>query len=292
MDNIRIDNPDLSGYLFHYQTATRTLCDDATRRDKMGDVVVWPSSTRDISYTEQENEIVEVKEVTDRDGNITTNYQAGADFIPFKTSKTYDRITESLQFEDNIASPLITVPCGWEGVFPIGNQCPTLRSMTKVKTQNNFLHPGVSVTIKLHLRKPLWQIFERYNSKDGEIFGETAAFDTDTFKDSLKVWIAGMSLTYESVIIDNPDLLARMEKQLKYIVDVPIMHLTAITPRNTFGSKTVHVVKGSKLIIISFVHENQITDQNLENSYMTSRCKFPKGLEDLQFKMPGLQGLL
>jgi hypothetical protein len=285
-----VTSENLEDRCFLYQNLHRVFTNDSIRKRKYGERGHWISTTLEKTIEPG---------VVERAGTaITTALLVAGPMIPVpareavpaKIPKALSRAMESLQFDGKRTSLTQVVTAGWDSTFPFSVQNNALESLTKRKIENPYLPPGCQVAVTLHKRNPLWALIERANVTDAQYWHNTAACPART---PVTVTIVSVSLAYESTIVENEAHLASLTNSERvYAVDVPIMRMTLCDSPSKYDEKTFSLPKNCKIIYLSWVHQDQFNLNETLNKYLSARSRFPPNLTQVDFSIPGKEGLL
>jgi hypothetical protein len=272
----------------HYQAAHRIMCSDSLRKERYGDNYQWVSNRSEMTTTA-----------------AVTEKQPEADDLTFRVAKALSRPPNLIKCQNTITpddtgvSRSHVMRLGFDGVYPFSSSNNILRTITKVKNGNSFLHPGCSLDITLHRRTDMTLLFERTDLTDvqqyqiGVGLGGAPVVAVNAYTPVFKVKISSISLMYESVVLESQEEISRiMRSTLRYPVDVALMRTSAI-----FGGTMNQVVKvplppGTKVAYLMFLHETQTVPNAVQNINMSTRYRYLPGLSKVELSLVGKDGLI
>jgi hypothetical protein len=187
LDGRDVQNPPLRNQGFHYQALNRLHCPESLQREKYG------KEFRTIANSDE------------RKWNAATG--AGNNAVPQYIHPKVLAAMEPIQFDEydaNLESRNCYVTAGFDGYFPLSSQCNAMRTTTRQKNENKFLHPGARISLVLHKVNPPHACIERLQVTDDMYWGigNVAIAAGHAHKD-LTLNFVEVSITYEQVLLDE-----------------------------------------------------------------------------------------
>ena len=180
--------------------------------------------------------------------------------------------------------------------FPLSNQNNALRQITRQINQNCYLHPGCEISLVLHRRLPDGVYFDRLDIGDENYFERAGALAQDMTTvphDTLKVSLKGVSLVYESLILENREhASAMMRATSKCYADFPLLRLNLLQSGVQFDSQRFTLPEGVKLVYLVCLSQHQIKTDSRPHNFVACRYRFPRNLQRLKMSLTDNDGLL
>ena len=305
IDNWAVPEGDnLNDQLWQYQTVNRIFCNNATRREKYGSDYPWISNTGERLTRAGQAAVVAVAPVAAIPvgvvgGNVAAAAVVGVAPVAARPAVAAYRHPNLVKCQEPITYDArrdcaeSTVRMGFDSQFPFGRQNNALRTICKLKNGNSFLPPGITVNITLQQRTPLTICVERTDLTDDLYYQVVVPAAAIAAVPAYHVRIKKITLWYESLIFDSPLELDKMNaKRLEYPMDIPRMRLQELNGGVSEHNVPIALPRGARFIYIMFIHESQKLPNVVPNSYMSSRFRFPPGLDSIQLSLVGKEGLL
>jgi hypothetical protein len=106
------------------------------------------------------------------------------------------------------------------------------------------------------------------------------------------VTLSACTLQYESTIVSSESQLASLTSaERQYIVDVPIQRMS-LCGQGKFDEQIFALPKNTKVIFLTFLHEDQFILNAGLHKWLSPRFKFAPNLEHIQVSLPGREGLI
>jgi hypothetical protein len=288
---------------FHYQAMNRIFCNNGIRREKYCESMDWISTTAERKYTQAVAAVAAIAATPETKGQQDVNYKVntwpvtaipripGIPEKPIWRHPALENAMGPIEYEEKgwDSAKATDVFFGLDGVAPFNIQCNALRILTGQKRQSLFFPPGTEISVTLHKRFPDTSCIERADVTDNGIFGLAVI---DKMPKTMSVQIDDASLWYESLSIESSEQLKQLEKSnYRCLVDFPVMRTNALQSGKRTDRQTVSLPRGTKIVFMAFLHENQIVNEARANSYMAARYRFPPGLDKLNISLVGRGGV-
>jgi hypothetical protein len=293
MDGIKMEGPNLVNQASQYQTINRTFCSDETRRAKYGTPLKWMSNSTQRAY--QTSAIaVEAREARELIADVWAAREARA-YVPATKQSIHPLLADAMDgtyfSADGVDGHSTRMALGFDGYFPISTQCNALLEITGQKNENQYLRPGSEIVFQLMRRTPnLYSAIERANVDDQRFYG-FAAINVAT--PPFKIYIRSITLTYESVILQNKDYLVKLStKSYRYLCDVPFLRENKLSHGGFHDNVKVPLPKGTKFVFLYFCFEGQILPNSREASFVSNRFRFAPNLDELRLHLLGRENLV
>jgi hypothetical protein len=293
MDGIKLEGPNLVNQAYQYQAINRTFCTDKVRREKYGTPLRWVANTNERQFIASAvaREALEGRNVI---ANVWEQRNPRA-YRPAVKQWIHPNLENAMQKLDFGADELETTPVmmniGFDGYFPISSQCNALYELTKQKNDNQYLRPGSEIVFQLIRRMPQpYVAFDRVIVPDREYFGfEDIATGTPPFV----VTIKSITLTYESIILQNKDHIEKLStKAYRYLCDVPFLRENKLDAGGFHNNVKIPLPKGTKLVFLYFCFEGQIIPNSRRGSFLAPRFRFAPNLDEMRLHLLGRENLV
>lgn len=166
---------------------------------------------------------------------------------------------QCLQFPTYNSTESNLVWFGLSGLFPFNFQSNLTRVLYDKYVSNRFLRPGTTVRVDFHVRDHLTAFVDSSVMKDGTFVSDTAVPDDEKRGNNMKIELTDMTIVYHSYF-PSPAMLAQMLKRttVDFYVDVPKIQISALPDRKSWIQQTITIPKGSKVLVLGWVHSNAL----------------------------------
>jgi hypothetical protein len=109
----------------------------------------------------------------------------------------------------------------------------------------------------------------------------------------VKYEITGITLAYESTIVDSDEQLASLKRaNRQYYVDVPKMRILSCQSGVKYDSRIVSLPANTKMAYIFFLFEDQFILNVEQHSFLSARFRFPPNMTECYLSLPGRDGFI
>jgi hypothetical protein len=284
LDGVTIPNPkmDMDNGGFHYQVANRIMCDDRDYRNKFGEKPLRITGTKDRTYRPAALAVAE-----DQGAGI-----AAQPAVTLSIGQKILRAMEPLIFDEQGRTAPRFLACGMDEIWPLNSDCHALNRIMRVRGGNKFLHPGVKVALTLHKANPMTALIERLEQTVGQWWALIPT-PNEFAHDDLIVSFQELSLTYESVTITDPAVLAKFEKEKHHYLTAYIhWRSVALAHGVQRDQVTIHLPHGCKMLFILFLYETQIHHRAQPNHFLSARYRYPSFVQEIDMSLVGRESLI
>ena len=262
IDQTPITMDSLEEYSFLFDATMNTFCTQEARMKKYSNPMMRPSTEKK---------------------SITTS--------KLTISPDLKRNFDDNSHDDLITAGAITRRFGFSK-FPIDSGLlPCSAIFGQEDRQNSFLHSNCEIIFNLIKRPMLLSVMENAETSDTIYFGSNNA--TSLGIDKWDIEIVNLELMYHSITLEDPQILRKMNAKLQaYYTDVGRIIFRRQPTSASFHNETVALPENTKLVILTWMFDDQVVLNPTANKYLSPRMTFPKGCTKIEVSISGKHGMI
>lgn len=163
-------------------------------------------------------------------------------------------------------------------------------ALTGHEIKNGYLPPEISLSVRLHRRRPSDSLVQRWLVDDTAMYGEAAVAAVGD-KEKITWKFKDLYIQYESLTTDQTTM-SNMKHETKYFVDIPRIGLDHATGGKMFTRHVVNLPPGSKFVALAWVLADHVYHKSTSNRPLAARFHFPPHAQNVTVGFEGEPGLV